>query len=395
MARFSYGEVARRDVIRRSNLGVVLRHIRAAGPCGRVRLAEELGLPKATVSTLVGELIALGLLAEGGPASVGAVGRPSPVVRIAAAPYLGVGVEIVPGGARAVAVDLRGETVLDRSVAVVPGGPTAMLDAVAGLVSSTLDAGTVLGVTIAAPGQIDRETGVLAYSAVLGWSDVDLAGGLAARLPPASPPVRADNDARLGALAERGSDLVYLTGGMGIGAGVVVGGDVLRGALGFAGEIGHLPLGPADRLCPCGRSGCLELAVGLPAFLDLATRPDDPAHRLGIEDRMAALGARARAGDARVLAAVAEVGRVLGLGVSMLVDVLSPRAVVLGGYFGTVAPWLLPVVEEVLAQRAIAGQVVGLEVRASAAGFAGPVLGAAQDALEPLFVDPAGMLSAG
>ncbi|GAA4424004.1 hypothetical protein GCM10023148_26080 [Actinokineospora soli] len=195
-ARFSYGEVARRDVIRRSNLGLVLRHIRASGPCVRGRLVEDMGLPKATVSTLVGELIDLGLLAEGGPASVGAVGRPSPVVRLAGAGHLGVGVEIVPGGARAVALDLSGETAFDRSAAAA-GGPDEVLDAVADLVGAALGAGHVLGITVAAPGQIDWQTGVLGYSAPLGWSDVDLAGGIAARLPAGAPPVRADNDARL------------------------------------------------------------------------------------------------------------------------------------------------------------------------------------------------------
>ena len=132
-------------------------------------------------------------------------------------------------------------------------------------------------------------------------------------------------------------DLVYLTGETGVGGGVMVDGRLLRGAEGFSGEIGHMPLNPGGDLCGCGRRGCWETMVGLAALLRMAATPDDPVcdPSLDLEQRLAVLSGRADDGDPRTLEALELVGDALGLGASILVNVFNPRVLVLGGYFAS------------------------------------------------------------
>ncbi|MBC6450704.1 ROK family transcriptional regulator [Actinokineospora xionganensis] len=392
------GEVASRTAIRRANLGLVLRDLNTHGSRSQTQLAEDLGLPKATVSTLVSELTELGLVYQTDATRAGAVGRPRQTVELRGTAICGLGVELTATDARAVALDLRDDVLLDRSIAIDRADPDTVLDAVAALIHDALavlaESGShVLGITIAAPGQLDRDAGVIRFAAPLGWSDVQLVDGLISRLNADVPPMRIDNDARLGAVAEYAvartegiHDLLYVTGGLGVGAGILVDGQILRGAMGFAGEIGHLPLGRPDLPCPCGRSGCVEATVGVTAFLDTVS---DPPHAVrDLDQQMTDLRTRADAGDPVVLAALGTVGQGLGVVVGMLIDVLSPRAVILGGYFSYFGEHLLTHVRGAVEARAIAGQAGGCDIRTSGFAFTGPARGAAHTALEALFTDP-------
>ena len=159
-----------------------------------------------------------------------------------------------------------------------------------------------------------------------------------------------DTDANLAALAEHRhgryagvTDLVHLTGEVSVGAGVLAGGRLLRGSRGHAGELGHLCLDPAGPPCPCGRRGCLAALTALPAVVDRllpdAGQDGPVTDYLPEIDRIVA---SARQDDPAVLAGLAEIGRHLGHGASILANLLNPEVIVLGGYFVTLAPWLLP-----------------------------------------------------
>ena len=202
-----------------------------------------------------------------------------------------------------------------------------------------------------------------------------------------------DNEANLSALAELhampepAADLVYLTGEVGVGAGLITGGRLLRGAGGFSGEIGHVPVDPDGRPCGCGQRGCLETKIGLPAVLRAAA-PDLVAPGADPQDQAHALRARAEAGGPAALAGFDEIGRWLGVGVSMLVNLLNPEAVVLGGYLGTVAPYVVPQAMRQLRERAVAGDAATCRITASAFGFSAAVRGAASIVVEEVRTDP-------
>ncbi|BCB73993.1 ROK family protein [Phytohabitans flavus] len=201
--------------------------------------------------------------------------------------------------------------------------------------------------------------------------------------------VAVDNDANLSALAEHRygayagtANLVYLTGELGIGAGVVVDGRLLRGGRGFSGEIGHLQLDPAGPLCPCGRVGCLEALAGVRAII-ARVMPDAEADGpvTDFAPEIDEVVRRARRADAATLAALTAVGRHLGHGVSILANLVNPDVVVLGGNFVPLSPWLLPAAESELAARAVAPDAGGCKLVASALGPGAAATGGAARAL--------------
>ncbi|MFJ8388845.1 ROK family protein [Streptomyces sp. NPDC094438] len=399
-----------RASVRRGNLGLVLRLLRDSGPRTRARIATETGLPKPTITSLVGELIERGLVRERPVERDGSIGRPGCAVEIDGSGIRGIGVEINVDYVSLIALDLRGEVTAERRLVLDVLGSTheTVLDATAQLIRQTLDALhqqgiRAVGVTLAAPGVIDLPGGVVRHAPNIGWRDIPAIDALRGRLGPSAPPLRLENDAKLGAIAEylRASadgihDLIYVTGETGVGGGIISGGQLLRGAAGFAGEIGHMPLDPTGHRCACGRRGCWETMVGLAALYRLAAEPDDAVHDLTVdlEQRLAGLLGRADAGDPRMLSALDQVADGLGLGLALLIDVLNPRAVVLGGYFAHLGGYLIDRVRSVVDERVMAPEAGGCQVVLSTLGFTAAARGAAHLALDAVYQDPGGSTGA-
>ena len=396
-----------RASIRRTNLGLVLRLLRDSGARSRTRIAADTGLPKPTITNLVGELVELGLVREAREERSGSVGRPGLIVEIDGHAICGIGVEISVDYLSAVALTLRGDQLYQRRTAVDvrAAGPEAVLDQAAGLVSEALAAveergARCVGITLAATGAVDSAEGVVRYAPNIGWSDVAAIPGLRQRLGPGAASLNLENDAKLGAIAEYLvvqdqdiHDMLYVTGEVGVGGGIISGGRLLRGSSGYAGEIGHMPLNPGGHLCGCGRRGCWETMVGLAALLRQAADADDPVHdpSLDLETRLGEVAARAGAGDRRTLAALGQVADDLALGLALLVDVINPRAIVLGGYFPYLSGYLGDRVRDALLERVMAPGAGGCELLFSTLGFAAPARGGAYLALDRVYQDPSGV----
>ncbi|GAA1564610.1 ROK family transcriptional regulator [Kribbella karoonensis] len=399
------GVAADHVALRRNNLSVVLRHVHDLGPRSRARIAEETGLNKATVSSLVAELVERGLLREGSADSSRALGRPGQLVELDGTGVCGIGAEINVEYLAVVALDLAGNVVHEKRVPVDVAhlGPGTTLDRCAELVREAVDAvdarqGRLAGVTLAVPGLVEGETGELKLAPNLGWSELSVAKEMRSRLGEPTYPLQVDNEANLATLAAYGElreadalhDLVLLTGAVGVGGGVVSGGQLLRGARGYSGEVGHMPVAPDGQACGCGRTGCWETVVGLTALLRKATDPDNPVRdpSLDVERRLAAVVERAEAGDVRTLEALTEVGTWLGVGGAILVNILNPAALVLGGYFAVLGPWLEEPLDKALRQRVLAADGGGCRVVRSDLGFGAAVRGGAQICLDQVFADP-------
>jgi predicted NBD/HSP70 family sugar kinase len=401
--------VARRDApadqatVRRSNLGLVLRHLRDSGPRSRARIAQDTGLNKATVSSLIAELTDRRLVSAGDIDRAGSVGRPGLIVHLDGATVCGIGVELNVDYAATLVLDLRGEVLFEHQIALdVPAlGADRTLDAVAELVAEAADAAaargaTPVGVTVAVPGLIRSADGVATYAPNIGWHDVPVLEGLRSRID-LDCPVRVENDANLSAIAEwamgseaRTADLVYLTGEVGVGGGVIVADQLLRGAGGLAGEVGHISLGDPDIVCGCGRRGCWETAVGLGALLREAADPDDPVRdpARDLDTRLAEIARRADAGDQRTLAALDKVGTALGTGAAVLINVFNPQVIILGGYFAVLGRFLTEPMTAELGARVFGPDLAGARVLLSTLGFTAAVRGGAHVALESVFDDP-------
>jgi predicted NBD/HSP70 family sugar kinase len=393
-----------RASIRRTNLGLVLRLLRDYGPRSRTRIAADTGLPKATITNLVGELAELGLVREDREERSGTVGRPGLLVEIDGRGFCGIGVEISVDYISVIALSLRGDEVFARRIPVDvrAAEPDAVLDEVARLVRDaqraiTRSGARCVGLTCAVPGVVDPVGGVARYASNIGWLEVPVLESLRDRLGPDAPPMDLENDAKLGAIAEYLvvqdqdiHDMLYVTGEVGVGGGIISGGRLLRGSAGYSGEIGHMPLNPGGELCGCGRRGCWETMVGLVALLRQVADEGDPVHdpSLDLEARLQDVAARAASGDPRTLHALAQVSDDLTLGLGLLVDVLNPRAIVLGGYFAHLGEYIIDRVRAGLPERVMAPNAGGCEVLLSTLGFAAPSRGAAYLALDRVYQDP-------
>ena len=233
---------------------------------------------------------------------------------------------------------------------------------------------------------MDSPSGRLLVAPNLGWAGVDVPALLRDELDDPGFPIRAENEANLGALAElwQGAgrefrDFIYISGELGIGAGLIVGGELFRGARGFGGELGHVTVDAEGERCACGSRGCLETRVALGALLRDAGLPAGAS--------VAQLAARGT--EPRVAGILHEAGHWLGVGVASAANLLNPRGVVVGGYFATLAPWLVPGLEAELAARVLAAEWAPPAVVTSALGGEAAVRGAAAAALRRVFADPA------
>jgi predicted NBD/HSP70 family sugar kinase/biotin operon repressor len=383
--------------MRQRNLSLVLHAVADAGPLSRAAVAARIGLTRGAVSTLVDELLRDGLLVEHGPGRSGAVGRPGTQLLLSDRGPCGIGAEIGVDHLAVCVMDLRGQVRArlghqarnqDSDPGVVLGLLTAMLGRAAGQAAAV--GLRPAGLTVAVPGLVTRGTATVLRAPNLGWRDAELAG----RLPAGLGPVTVENEANLGALGELWSSgpapapasFVHVSAEIGIGAAVVVDGELLRGAHGFAGELGHMPVRPEGRSCSCGGRGCLETYAGTDAVLRAAGLEPGPGVRLG------ALTARCEAGEPTALRAVRQAGTALGIALSGAVNLLDPGRVVIGGALALLGPWLLPPVRRQLARRTTAaagGRSTPVPVTASALGPDGPLLGAARHAVRVTLDAPA------
>lgn len=376
--------------VRATNLAVVLRHVRGHAPCSRADIAAATGLNKATVSSLVTDLLERRLLRETG-LTENRIGRPATILALDGSSYAAVGIDLNTDHLTAVALDLSGERLLSwrRSFAgldISPGKAAAGVTALARRALSRVagEGRRVLGLTVGVPGLVDAG-GVVRVAPNLGWRDVDLRGRLTTALGDPELPISVDNDAHLAAIAEHRwgacagtPNLVYVSGEIGIGAGIIADGRLLRGAAGFSGELGHVQLDPAGPECSCGRRGCLEALAGVASLVRHAnpdTFADGPP--ADWEPEIEEVARLARAQDKRALAALAEVGGWLGHGAAVLANLANPEVIILGGYFVPLAPWLLPAAQEQLAQRALAPAAGGARIVVSGFGHDAAATGGA------------------
>ena len=388
--------------LRRSNLALVLGRLRE-GPRSRAVVAAETGLNKATVSSLVAELQSRGLVTEAPMTDVRGIGRPGQPVRLVPDRVAGIGVEIGLERLAGAVVGLDGSVLTQCSLPLVSGSlpPDQVFDRLAAmtldLVSGVESAGgQVAGIAIAVPGLVDVDAGRLALAPNLGWHEVAIVDQLRRRLHRPDLRVLLENDANLAAVAEhavghaRELDLVYLTGEVGVGGGVILDGHLVRGAAGYTGEVGHMPLGSSDHLCGCGRVGCWETEVGLAALLELAADEDDPVRDRSrdLESRLAELKRRADSGDRRTLDGLERIGRALGLGASILVNLVNPAVIVLGGYFAVLGTHMIETARAELRDRVIAPDAGRCRLELSTLGFSASILGGAHLALSAVLHDP-------
>jgi predicted NBD/HSP70 family sugar kinase len=333
MPRTSSGSL---QSLRRANQERLLTLLLRKGPVHRAELARLADLSRTTVSTIVADLMARGLVVESRGAGPGSDGRAKETLVVNPAAAVALGMDFTFDHVWVHLSDLGHNEIAGAGEAVdVDLGWAERIDVAADLLdrlieANGLDRARIVGAGIGLPGPIEKSTGIVSTSLPgQPWSHVHAADEFARRL---RLPVAIENNTRLEAVAESYSgagrgvrDLLYVGLSSGIAAGLILDGRVFRGAAGAAGELGHTSVDVDGPACPCGNRGCLVLHAGIPAVL-AALRPHLGA-KATVEDVLAA----AAAGDRACEGVLADVGQMTGRVLASLCNLLNPERIVIGG----------------------------------------------------------------
>ncbi|MDQ2674838.1 MAG: ROK family protein, partial [Chloroflexota bacterium] len=283
VAREAVGQ--RSETVRRANLSAIVRELHLRGPQSRSELVALTGLTRSAIRGLIGELVAGGLVREERSEPAGTPGRPSPLVCPDGDGTVVLAVEVNVDSLAAAVVGFGGTvhalTRVDRPRAHLSLEQIVsdIVDLVGPMRDLLVRDGSLIGIGVAVAGIVRRTDGLVRLAPNLGWRDEPLGARLGAALALPAP-LYVANEAELGGLAEhrRGAatgydSVLYVKGEVGVGGNLVVAGQPVRGAAGYAGEIGHLPVNPQGSRCGCGSYGCWETEIGERAMLEHAGRP--------------------------------------------------------------------------------------------------------------------------
>ena len=325
------------QLLKRINRMALVRCVRGLPSPSRSDLAEHTGLTKSTISLLAQELIDEGWLRERDRAATGSLGRRPTPLELDDRRLALIGVELAVDALTVVTTTLTGQ-LIDQRTEPMPGGSAREVCAV--IVQRMVAAAQrlqaaqrrLLGFGLGLPGAMDEASGVVRVAPNLGWRDVPVRLWLAEDLRAAgfsNVPLQVQNEADVAALGEVEfgpprvpEPLIYLSLGVGVGAGIVLNDRLFSGAQGLAGEVGHTLLERDGPACSCGRHGCAEAFIGL---LAIAVQAGVPG--VGVE----ALQQLLAQGDARAAAAVERAGDCLGALLQNLWMTFNPARFVLGG----------------------------------------------------------------
>jgi len=304
------------------------------GPLSRTDVARSTGLSQAAVTKAVAPMIAAGLIADHDEAPRGPRGRPANPIKVVPEALIVLGIKVNPGEIIGVATDLSAQLLVtahqrvESRVDSVVDGIADVADRLCDLLGDRRE--RLAGVCVSVSGDVDTQHGIVRESALLGWTGEDLGAELHRRL---GIPVLVENDVRALTIAEHWfgvgvgtRSFAIVTIGSGIGCGLHVNGDVVEGAFGVAGEIGHLPLTSERYICTCGRRGCVEAVASTGAIVRAVA--ESGSHSV---DTFADAVALAHDGDEGAVAAFDLAGTVIGTAIATVANLTGPEIVLITG----------------------------------------------------------------
>lgn len=387
-------------------MATVLNQLRFHAPLSRADLAKRTGLNRSTISSIVAALLQDGLVHET-ELQTDKIGRPGRSVELNPGGGCAIGVEIGVDFIAVILTNFVADILWRQRVSMHDTEQTAFLRRAEELVEQALHEARarglrVFGIGLGVPGLVDGRKGELQFAPNLKWHNVAFRTLWTARF---DVPVFVENEANAAALGEhyfgvaRNVDtFIYLSAGMGLGGGIVIGGKLFRGAGGYAGEIGHITFDPQGERCACGKYGCWETLVSpraivsrfkqqLEAGVERTTRgqvyPDGDT--IGFAEVVGA----ATSGDAAATTVMHEVGHILGIGIANLINIFNPQLIILGGALTLPYDLLLPVVAETVRRHSLDLLQANVAIVPSTHGADDCVLGTVALVLDDILRDPA------
>lgn len=341
---------------KKQNHRLVLDLIRARCPISRTEIARLTEMNKATVSGVVGDLIRAGVVMETGNGH-SVTGRKPVLLSFVADHAFVIGMVLNVNYVKVAVTNLEGRIIYKGKRAL--DGPSAdvVMRQVASLIiqaaaDSEVGLERIAAIGIGVPGLVDHRTGMIVHTPNMGLSAIHVRQYLEVEL---GKPVFVDNSANVSALGERlfgagrrFDHFVYLSVSTGIGAGIVMNGELQRGSSGFAGELGHMIVEPHGLPCTCGGQGCWEMYGSLKAlYRQVARHLGEESEVYRPEVLLTALTA-AEQGDAWAIEAFHSIAFYLGIGIANVIYTFAPQAILIGNEIVAAERWIMPVIETVL-----------------------------------------------
>lgn len=379
-------------LVRKLNKSIVFNFIKDHGPVSRAEIAKQTSLNKATVSSLVEELIRENFVREIGTGKSSGGRRPVLLLFNGDAGSV-IGVDLGVHYISILLTNLNSEVLWSKETAVSPGeSPEEIIDTLVSLIQQAVQLAPqtthgILGIGVGVPGIVDYKNGSVLLAPNLNWRKTPLKRILEEHT---ELPVYIDNEANMAALGEKmfgagaGYDhMAYISSGIGIGVGLILNDELYRGAIGYAGEMGHMTIERNGLKCPCGNRGCWEMYASEKAFY-MRMKED---YRLADVSRTSFYDYvnEANRGNDRVIANLNETGEYLGIGVANIVNTFNPNLVVIGNTLAAGGKWIFNPIEKTLATRALHFSTEHVKVVQSQLGDRACAIGSVSSILQNLF----------
>jgi N-acetylglucosamine repressor len=393
--------IATRTTARDINRRIALNVIREGQPISRADLARHMKMTRGVVSVLVQELIEQGLIYEGATGEA-ARGRKPTFLHVRTQDRLAIAVDIRFTKTYLMLCDFSGRQLgieIYDTVFSVPEFTKDLARRIKKMLKGRVGA-VCEGIGVVVPGMVDQRTGKVLNAPALGWRGVDIRSKIAAAT---DLPVHVENSGRACALAQlwlekaetAGQSFVYVSVSDGVGTGIVMNGELIRGRDHIAGEFGHMPLDLDGPRCMCGSNGCWEAYTSnlatLARYFGWNLSQLSPKHLKEMEKNsftVLDLIARARSGDAKALSAIKASGRFLGLGLATIVNIINPDAVYLAGEITNAWDLIEETVRSAMLERALTEAAARTPLRITPAQEYPRLRGAAALIAAPTFAAP-------
>ena len=395
--RFS---VATRGTSREINRSIVLNLVRAHQPISRADLARAMSVSRGAVTLIINDLLREGLVVEGATGET-MRGRKPTFLYIDSGRRAVFAVDVRASKTFLQLADLSGQPISGVISIPTPRDPKAFVEALAERVKSLgaedREITAIAGIGVVVPGMVERSTMQVLHAPTLGWRNVNIREPLAAAT---GLTVQVENSGRACVLAQAWAirdasapgDLVFVSVSDGLGVGVMIHGEILRGTHNIAGEFGHVPLSLDGPPCSCGSTGCWEAYVSNRATLTRYFGRDvETAGPTSVEPRAFSIEdliARARSGDAKAVTAIQATARYLGLGLASVVNATDPARIFIGGEITAAWDLIEATVRAALKERALTPAAGATDIRPVAASEHPRLRGAAALVVSPAFAAP-------
>ncbi|KHO61402.1 MULTISPECIES: ROK family transcriptional regulator [Thermoanaerobacter] len=391
-------------LVKQINKSIVLNTIRKKGNISRAEIAGITGLNKSTVSFLVDELINEGFVKEEGPGESKG-GRKPIILSINNKAGCIIGIDLDVNYILIVLTDLMANVIWEKKIDVKIGETQqTIIERLIELIDEAISNAPetirgILGIGIGVPGIVDYKKGSILLAPNLKWENVPLKQIIEDKF---KIKVHIDNEANVGAIGEKWfgvgakyNNLVYVSAGIGIGTGIIINGELYRGTVGLAGEMGHMTIDIYDHQCRCGNTGCWENYASEKALLEyintqlLMGKSDEYINKNNFYTLSAIdIIDYARKGNKMALEALKEIGRKLGVGVVNIINTFNPELIIIGNTLSLADDLILNEVLKEVEEKSLVYRYYKVKIKTSKLQFHAGAIGAVSLVISELFAYP-------